>query len=240
MAKNYNRIGLLGYKLGMTVMFADNGDALPVTLVRLPENVVLDVSDYHDGSKIIGSNKVVKKVPLVDKKLKVVRIAMGECKHLKKPLVSLAKNAGINSFAHSKSFNVINPSADNDFSYKVGDKFGVSHFTVGQFIDVSAVSIGKGFAGSMKRHNFSGLEASHGVSISHRAHGSTGQRQDPGKVFKGKKMAGHMGAKKVTVQNLRVVDCDTELNIIVVKGCIPGAKNSLVLLRDACKKGIVL
>jgi large subunit ribosomal protein L3 len=112
----------------------------------------------------------------------------------------------------------------------------VDHFTVDQFIDASSISIGKGFAGVMKRHNFSGLRASHGVSISHRSHGSTGQNQDPGRVFKGKKMAGRMGSKKVTKQNLKVVEVDNKNNLLIVKGSIPGKKNSIIYLKDSVKK----
>ena len=112
----------------------------------------------------------------------------------------------------------------------------VSHFKLDQFVDVTAFSIGKGFAGSMKRHNFGGLRASHGVSISHRSHGSTGQNQDPGKVFKGKKMAGHMGAKKVTVQNLKVLEIDEENSLLVLKGSVPGKKNSTIFIKDSIKK----
>lgn len=115
-------------------------------------------------------------------------------------------------------------------------KLSANHFVVGQKVDVTGQSKGKGFAGVMKRHNFAGLEASHGVSISHRSHGSTGQRQDPGKVFKGKKMAGHMGDERVTTLNLEVAAVDEERNLIMVRGAIPGAKNSLVLIRDAIKK----
>ena len=117
-----------------------------------------------------------------------------------------------------------------------GAEISAGHFMAGQYVDVSGTSIGKGFAGAMKRHNFKGLRASHGVSISHRAHGSTGQCQDPGKVFKGKKMAGHMGAERVTVQNLRVVSTDAEEGLIAVEGAVPGSRGGYVLLSDAVKK----
>jgi large subunit ribosomal protein L3 len=112
----------------------------------------------------------------------------------------------------------------------------VEHFVAGQYVDVCATSIGKGFAGVMKRHNFAGLEASHGVSISHRSHGSTGQRPDPGKVFKGKKMAGHMGSERITVQNLKVVSVDADKGLIMVKGGVPGSENTWVRITDAVKK----
>jgi large subunit ribosomal protein L3 len=118
----------------------------------------------------------------------------------------------------------------------VGLELKPSHFEIGQFVDVSGTSIGKGFAGVMKRHNFRGLEASHGVSISHRSHGSTGQCQDPGKVFKGKKMAGHLGDVRVTVQNLKVVDLDIEKGLLIVSGNVPGSKGSYIYVKDAVKK----
>jgi large subunit ribosomal protein L3 len=123
-----------------------------------------------------------------------------------------------------------------DALLKVGDKLSVNHYVAGQKVDVVGVSQGKGFAGAMKRHNFGGLRASHGVSISHRSHGSTGQNQDPGRVFKGKKMAGHMGATKVTIQNLKVVQVDTENNLLIIKGSVPGKKNSTIIIKDSIKK----
>jgi large subunit ribosomal protein L3 len=120
----------------------------------------------------------------------------------------------------------------------VGAEFTADHFVPGQYVDVSGTSIGKGFAGAMKRHNFGGLRASHGVSISHRAHGSTGQCQDPGKVFKGKKMAGQMGNERVTTQNLKVVKTDVERGLIMVEGSVPGAKGGWIMVRDAVKKSL--
>jgi large subunit ribosomal protein L3 len=118
----------------------------------------------------------------------------------------------------------------------VGDELTAAHFLVGQAVDITGTSIGKGFAGGMKRWNFGGLRASHGVSVSHRSHGSTGQRQDPGKVFKGKKMAGHLGSERVTVQNLTIVSTDAERGLILVKGAIPGSEGGWVLVRDAAKR----
>ena len=123
-----------------------------------------------------------------------------------------------------------------DCLLSIGDELSAEHFVAGQYVDVCATSIGKGFAGPMKRHNFAGLEATHGVSISHRSHGSTGQRQDPGKVFKGKKMAGHLGNERVTVQNLKVVAIDGDRGLIMVKGGVPGAENTWVRVTDAIKK----
>ena len=119
---------------------------------------------------------------------------------------------------------------------EVGAELGANHFVAGQFVDVVGTSIGKGFAGAMKRHNFGGLRATHGVSVSHRSHGSTGQRQDPGRVFPGKKMAGHLGAERITTQNLEVVGIDLEDNLILVRGSVPGNKNGWVLISDAVKK----
>ncbi|MBL4666062.1 MAG: 50S ribosomal protein L3, partial [Sneathiella sp.] len=124
----------------------------------------------------------------------------------------------------------------DDAFIDVGAELTVEHFVAGQMVDVAATSIGKGFAGAMKRHNFSGMRATHGVSVSHRAHGSTGQCQDPGKVFKGKKMAGHMGATRVTTQNLTIVSTDTERGLILVRGAVPGSKGGWVFVSDAVKK----
>ena len=125
---------------------------------------------------------------------------------------------------------------DDENILEVGTKLNANHFKVNQFIDASSISIGKGFAGVMKRHNFGGLRASHGVSISHRSHGSTGQNQDPGRVFKGKKMAGRMGNRRVTKQNLKIVEIDNNNNLLIVKGSIPGKKNSIIYLKDSVKK----
>lgn len=118
----------------------------------------------------------------------------------------------------------------------IGENLSVNHFVEGQYIDVTGNSIGKGFAGAMKRHNFRGLRASHGVSVSHRSHGSTGQCQDPGRVFKGKKMAGHLGAKKVTVQSLKIAEIDVKKNVLLVKGSVPGHKGSYILVKDSIKR----
>jgi large subunit ribosomal protein L3 len=126
----------------------------------------------------------------------------------------------------------------DDALLDIGTRISVEHFVSGQFVDVTGTSIGKGFAGAMKRHHFKGLRATHGVSISHRSHGSTGQCQDPGKVFKGKKMAGHMGAERVTTQNLRVVNTDGDEGLILIEGAVPGSKGGYVLVRDAIKKAL--
>jgi large subunit ribosomal protein L3 len=151
--------------------------------------------------------------------------------HINKPQRKIFSAINIKPKKIVKEFRV-----DNDNILEVGTKLDVSHFKVDQFVDASSISIGKGFAGVMKRHNFGGLRASHGVSISHRSHGSTGQNQDPGRVFKGKKMAGRMGNKKVTKQNLKVIDVDSVNNLLMVKGSVPGKKNSIVYLKDSIKK----
>ena len=141
------------------------------------------------------------------------------------------KKNNLGSFKFSKEF----LTANSD-QYKVGNSISVNNFIEGQFVDVSSNSIGKGFAGGMKRHNFAGNRATHGVSISHRSHGSTGQCQDPGKVFKGKKMAGRLGNKKVTIQNLKVLKIDSDNNILLVKGAVPGHKGSIISIFDSVKK----
>ena len=129
-------------------------------------------------------------------------------------------------------------SINKKYTLKVGDVINVNHFKKGQYVDITGTSIGKGYAGVMKRHNFKGLEASHGVSVSHRSAGSTGQCQDPGKLFKGKKMAGRLGGEKVTKQNILIVDIDSELNVLLVKGAVPGNKNGYLYIRDAIKKAL--
>ena len=150
-----------------------------------------------------------------------------------KSMKKVFADAKVEPRARLKEFRV---SEDNMLD--VGVELNADHFQIGQFIDVSGVSIGKGFAGAMKRHNFRGLEGSHGVSVSHRSHGSTGQRQDPGKVFKNKKMAGHLGSENVTVQNLKVVDFDTDKRLLIVSGNVPGSKGGYVYIKDAVKKSV--
>ncbi len=210
------RSGLITTKVGMTQIFTEEGKAIPVTLLKVDRNVVLKV---NEGATY-----------------KSVQIGYGEykAKNMKKPQVGLAKKAGVDSFKLSKEFRVT-----DGFMLDVGTELKVDHFKAGQIIDVTSISIGKGFAGGMKRYGFAGLEASHGVSVSHRSLGSTGQRQDPGKTFKGKKMHGHMGAKQVTTQNLQIVDVDAELSIIAVKGAIPGHKGQTVYVTDAVKLGYI-
>lgn len=217
MLEKIKRTGVIGKKLGMTRVFDESGQEVPVTIVEVKHNYVVGSKnkDKH------GYNAVV------------MGFGFNKPQRFTKPLKGMFAKANLQPLMHVKEFRV---SADN--LIESGSEIAISHFVVGQYVDVTSHSIGKGFAGGMKRHNFSGLEASHGVSISHRSLGSTGQRQDPGKVFKGKKMAGHMGDRQVTVANLVVLDVDTELGVIAVKGAIPGARGAIVYVSDAVKKGL--
>ena len=208
------RTGLLAKKLGMTRVYSENRTHNSVTVLEMPFNtVVAQKKTAKDGynALVIGFDK--KKTSKLNKSQKGFFL-----KNKIEPVKKL------------KEFRV---TVDN--FVEIGKSIKVSHFTVGQFVDVKSYSIGKGFAGAMKRHNFGGLRATHGVSISHRSHGSTGQRQDPGKVFKGKKMAGHMGDKLRTMLNLEVVKSDLENNLLYLKGSIPGSRNSTVFLRESVK-----
>ncbi len=211
------RTGLIATKLGNTSYYKEDGGSTNVTVLKIDDCVVLNVKtldkDGYNAIQLasIDTNKDIKKI--------------------KKPQRKNFSSLKIEPKKILKEFRV-----DNENILEVGTKLNVSHFKVDQFVDASSISIGKGFAGVMKRHNFAGLRASHGVSISHRSHGSTGQNQDPGRVFKGKKMAGRMGSKKVTKQNLKVVNIDENNNLIVVKGSVPGRKNSIVFLKDSIKK----
>jgi large subunit ribosomal protein L3 len=211
------RSGLIATKIGNSSYYHEDGKNTHVTVLKVDECFVASVktSDKH------GYNAV--QLASVDTKKDV--------SHINKPQRKIFSSINIKPKKIVKEFRV-----DNDNILEVGTRLDVSHFKVDQFVDASSISIGKGFAGVMKRHNFGGLRASHGVSISHRSHGSTGQNQDPGRVFKGKKMAGRMGNKKVTKQNLKVIDVDSENNLLMVKGSIPGKKNSIVYLKDSVKK----
>jgi large subunit ribosomal protein L3 len=209
------RTGLITKKLGMTRVWTDDGVHVPVTVLQMDGLQVTAVrTEETDGYTAVQLGLGRRKV-----------------KHTTKPMRGHFAKARVEPKRKLAEFRV---SADNLLS--PGDELRADHFIGGQFVDATGISIGKGFAGAMKRHNFSGLRASHGVSVSHRAHGSTGQCQDPGKVFKGKKMAGHMGATQVTKQNLEVISTDVERGLVLVKGAIPGAKNGWVLLKDAVKK----
>ena len=209
------RVGLIAKKLGMTRFFKEDGSHVPVTLLGIEKNYITRVKETPS------------------KNLKQVQIASGniKIKKLKKPLRSYFSKLKIEPKKKILEFKI-----SNGQSINTGDVLDVSFFKVGQYVDVTGKSIGKGFAGPMKRHNFSGLKASHGVSISHRSHGSTGQCQDPGRTFKGKKMAGHMGAKKVTKQNLKIISVDQDNKLISITGSVTGKKNTVVLIKDAIKK----
>ena len=208
------RTGLICKKLGMSRLYTEDGIHTPVTILHLDNcHVVSTKTKEKDGynSVQLGVGNITEK-------------------NLSNPMKGHFKKNNITAKAKLSEFRVTEENLLEN-----GSELSASHFIDGQFIDVSGVSIGKGFAGAMKRHNFGGLRASHGVSASHRSHGSTGNCQDPGRVFKGKKMAGQMGSKKVTKQNLKVVDIDTDNNLLVVKGSIPGKKNTIVFIKDSIK-----
>jgi large subunit ribosomal protein L3 len=207
-------IGLIGTKIGMTREFMDNGQSVPVTVIRIEKGRVLDVISKDKR----GYNAV---------KLGFFRLKNSK---LTKQMKGYFTKKNTEPKKILKEFRV-----ENIEEYKEGNELGLEIFKDKKFLDVKSKTIGKGFAGVMKRWNFGGLRASHGVSVSHRSHGSTGQRQDPGKVFKGKKMAGHMGDKLRTMLNLEIVKSDLENNLLYLKGSIPGSKNSTVILRDAVK-----
>ena len=208
------REGLLAEKVGMSRFYDKDKINHSVTVLQVKECQVVSLKNFDKD----GYNAVT--------------LSHGNySKSISKPFKEFLKKNKLKAFFHSKEFKLKKPSR-----YKVGDKLSVSNFIIGQFVDVTSNSIGKGFAGGMKRHNFSGNRATHGVSISHRSHGSTGQCQDPGKVFKGKKMAGRLGNKKVTIQNLKILNIDIENNLIILKGAVPGHKGSVIKIVDAVKK----
>lgn len=210
------RTGLIAEKVGMTQFFAADGTLVPVTVLQVSDCVVVGkkTADSKDGYNAvqIGSNKA-------------------KINNVTKPMREFFAKKQIEPRAHLKEFRV---SSEN--LLEPGDELKADHFAEGQFVDVTGTSIGKGFAGAMKRHNFGGLRASHGVSVTHRSHGSTGNRQDPGKVFKNKKMAGHMGARRVTKMNLTIYGIDAEKNLIFIRGSVPGSQGGIVYVRDAIKK----
>ena len=208
------RCGVIVRKLGMSRVFTDTGEHIPVTVLRLEDAEVVSTRSMDKDGYIavqlgFGSRKV---------------------KHTTKPMRGHFAKANLEPKERLAEFVV-----SEDALLNVGDKLSVSHYVVGQKVDVVGTSQGKGFAGSMKRHNFGGMRASHGVSVSHRAHGSTGNSQDPGRVWKGKKMAGQMGNVRVTTQNLTVVKLIEDENLILVQGSVPGSKNGIILLTDAHK-----
>ena len=207
-------IGLIGTKIGMTREFMDSGQSVPVTVIKVEKGRVLDIisKDKRGYSAI---------------KLGFFRLKNSK---LTKQMKGYFTKKNTEPKKKLKEFRV-----QNTEDYKEGNEFGLEIFKDTKFVDTRSKTIGKGFAGAMKRWNFGGLRASHGVSVSHRAHGSTGHSQDPGKVFKGKKMAGHMGDKLRTMLNLEIVKSDLENNLLYLKGSIPGSKNSTVILREAVK-----
>jgi len=209
-----SEIGLIGKKIGMSREFYKTGQSIPVTVVKLEKARVIQVIEQEKRG------------------YKAVQVGFGSIKTSKisKPLKGYFTKKNTEPKKKLKEFRV----ADTE-KYKEGNEFGLEIFKDIKFVDVRSKTIGKGFAGVMKRHNFSGLRATHGVSVSHRSHGSTGQRQDPGKVFKGKKMAGHMGDKLRTIQNLEIIKSDLENNLLYLKGSIPGSKNSEVIVKKAVK-----
>jgi len=209
------RSGVIAKKVGMTRLFMDDGRQVPVTVLHLDKLQVVAqrTPDLHGYA--------------------AVQLGAGSAKAKR---VSQAMRGHFSAAKIEPKRKVAEFRVAPENMIAVGEEITADHYFEGQFVDVSGTSIGKGFAGAMKRHNFGGLRASHGVSISHRSHGSTGQCQDPGKVFKGKKMAGHMGAARVTTQNLQVVRTDADRGLIMIKGAVPGSKGGWVTIKDAVKK----
>src|SRR6201994_840898 len=209
------RTGLIARKLGMTRVFTDEGNHIPVTVLKIDNCQVVAVRTEDTDGYI------------------AVQLGVGSAKtkNVTKPQRGHFAKAKVEPKARLAEFRV-----SPDALLEVGAEITAAHFLPGQFVDVVGTSIGKGFAGAMKRHNFGGLRATHGVSVSHRSHGSTGQRQDPGKTVKNKKMAGHMGAVRVTTQNLKVVSTDAARGLILVEGAVPGHEGGYVTLKDAVKR----
>tara|TARA_B100000700_G_C14745001_1_gene714814 strand:+ start:86 stop:808 length:723 start_codon:yes stop_codon:yes gene_type:complete len=209
-----NKIGLIGRKLGMSREFYKSGQSVPVTVLKMEKGKIIQI--IEQGKR--GYN--------------AIQLGFGNIKtsKLNKPMKGYFSKRNAEPKKKLKEFRV--SKLEN---FKEGNELGLELFKDVKFVDVKSKTIGKGFAGVMKRHNFAGLRATHGVSVSHRSHGSTGQRQDPGKVFKGKKMAGHMGDKIRTIQNIEIIKTDLENNLIYLKGSIPGSKNSEVLIKKSIK-----
>lgn len=208
------RSGVIAQKVGMTRVYNDAGEHVPVTVLRL------------DGCQVVAQRTVEKNG------YTAVQLGAGQAKvkNTTKALRGHFAVASVEPKAKLVEFRVT-----DDNLLEVGTEIKAAHFAAGQLVDVTGTTIGKGFAGAMKRHGFGGLRATHGVSVSHRSHGSTGSRQDPGKVFKNKKMAGHMGQTRVTTQNLEVVSTDEDRGLILVKGAVPGSKGAWIIVRDAVK-----
>jgi len=208
------RLGLIGKKIGMSREFMDSGLTVPVTILSIEKGRIINVFTKEKRG------------------YDAIQVGFGKIKNskLKKQMKGFFAKKATEARKFLKEFRVGNIS-----EYKEGNEIGLEIFKDEKFVDIRSKTIGKGFAGVMKRHNFSGLRASHGVSVSHRSHGSTGQNQDPGKVFKGKKMAGHMGDKFRTIQNLEIIKSDLENNLMFVKGSVPGAKNTLLIIQKNAK-----
>ena len=209
------RIGILAEKLGMSRYYDKNSANQAVTLLKVSNCKVISIQSKDKN----GYNSIT--------------LSHGKSKNPNKPFKVFLKKNNLTAFSRSKEFRL-----DSTEGFKVGDEINVSNFMEGQYVDVSSNSIGKGFAGGMKRHNFAGNRATHGVSISHRSHGSTGQCQDPGKVFKGKKMAGQMGNTYVTKKNLKIIQIDEEKRLMMVKGSIPGFNGREVFIQSSVKKAV--
>jgi large subunit ribosomal protein L3 len=212
------RSGIIAKKVGMTRLFMEDGKQIPVTVLQM-ENLQVVAQRNAD-----------------DHGYTAVQLGAGNAK-AKNTSKAMRGHFAVAKVEPKRKVAEFRVAPEN--MIEVGAEITANHYVEGQFVDVSGTSIGKGFAGAMKRHNFGGLRASHGVSISHRSHGSTGQCQGPGKVFKGKKMAGHMGAVRVTTQNLQVVKTDADRGLIMIKGAVPGSKGGWVTVKDAVKKPLV-
>lgn len=209
------RTGLIAQKVGMTRLFAENGDHVPVTVLKVEHcQVIAQRSADKDGYTALQ-----------------LGVGAAKVKNVTKPMRGHFAKAKVEPKRKLVEFRVT-----PDAVIEVGAELTADHFVPGQFVDVTGTTIGKGFAGAIKRHHFGGLRASHGVSISHRSHGSTGNRQDPGRVFKGKKMAGHMGDRRRTTLNLKVVATDPARGLLMLRGAVPGAPGGYVLVRDAVKR----
>ena len=209
-----SEIALLGKKIGMTREFYKTGQVIPVTILKMEKARVIQIIEEKERG------------------YKAVQLGFGKIKNSKltKSMKGFFTKKNTEPKKKLKEYRVLKTE-----DYKVGNEFGLEIFKDIKFVDTKSKTIGKGFAGAMKRHNFGGLRATHGVSISHRSHGSTGQRQDPGKVFKGKKMAGHMGDKLRTMQNIEIIKADIENELLYLKGSIPGSKNSEVIVKGSVK-----
>ncbi len=211
------RSGVIAQKVGMTRIFTDAGEHVPVTVLKLPNvQVLAQRTDEKNGYTALQLGAGMRKPSRVSR--------------------AQRENFAVAKVEPKRKIVEFRVSPDN--MIEVGAEITADHFVIGQHVDVTGTNQGKGFQGAMKRWNFRGLGASHGVSVVHRSHGSTGQRQDPGKVFKGKKMAGHMGSEQVTTQNLEVVQTDKDKGLLLVRGAVPGSKGNWVLVRDAVKRAL--